>query len=64
MGEEANGLLTIKRDEGRRKCPSCGEENKNMIHESTDKTNIISDYPRVYGRKYRCGSCGQEWREK
>ncbi|MFX1570168.1 MAG: hypothetical protein ACFFCV_17560 [Promethearchaeota archaeon] len=65
MGEEPNGLLTIERDEStRRKCPSCGEENKNMIHESTDKTNIINDYPRVYGKKYRCGRCGQEWREK
>ncbi len=61
MGEESNGLLTIERDEGRRKCPSCGEENKNMIHESTDKTNIIN---RVYGHKFRCGRCGQEWREK
>jgi len=64
MGEESNGLLTIERDEGRRKCPSCGEENKNMIHESTDKTNLINDYPRVYGHKFRCGRCGQEWREK
>ncbi|MFW9902150.1 MAG: hypothetical protein ACFFDY_12870 [Candidatus Thorarchaeota archaeon] len=65
MGEESNGLLTIERDEStRRKCPKCGEENKNMIHESTDKTNIINDYPRVYGKKYRCGRCGQEWREK
>ena len=64
MGEESNGLLTIERAEGRRKCPSCEEENKNMIHESTDKTNIINDYPRVYGKKFRCGRCGQEWREK
>ena len=64
MGEESKGLLAIERTEGRRKCPSCGEENKNMIHESTDKTNIINDYPRVFGRKYRCGRCGQEWREK
>lgn len=63
MGE-SNDLLTIERSEGRRRCPSCGEENKNMIHESTDKTNIINDYPRVYGKKNRCGRCGQEWREK
>lgn len=63
MGE-SNGLLIIERSEGRRRCPSCGEENKNMIHESTDKTNIINDYPRVYGKKNRCGRCGQEWREK
>jgi hypothetical protein len=51
MEEELNGILTIEKTEGRRKCPSCEEENKYMIHESTDKTNIISDYPRVYGRK-------------
>lgn len=57
-------LLTIEKIEGRRKCPKCGEENKFMIHESTDKMNIISDYPRVYGKKYRCGNCGIEWREK
>ncbi|KKN09039.1 hypothetical protein LCGC14_1050660 [marine sediment metagenome] len=64
MGEDPNDILTIEKLEGRRKCPSCGEENTNMIHESTDKTNIILDYPRVYGRKFRCGRCGIEWREK
>jgi len=62
MGED--NLLTIEKTEGRRKCPSCNEEHKNLIHESTDKTNIISDYPRIYGKKYRCGKCGREWREK
>ncbi|MFX0031806.1 MAG: hypothetical protein ACFE8E_08670 [Candidatus Hodarchaeota archaeon] len=64
MGEGTNNLLTIEKTEGRRKCPICSNEEKNMIHESTDKTNIISDYPRVYGKKYRCGKCGTEWREK
>ncbi len=53
MGEEKNNILTIEKTDGRRKCPNCGEENKNMIHESTDKSHIISDYPRVYGKKYR-----------
>jgi len=57
-------LLTIEKSDGRRKCPYCDEEIKNMIHESTDKSNIISDYPRLYGKKYRCGRCGTEWREK
>ena len=61
---EEDKILSIEKTEGRRRCPSCAEENKNMIHESTDKKRIISDYPRVYGRKYRCGRCGQEWREK
>ena len=61
---EEDSILTIEKVDGRRRCPSCAEENKNMIHESTDKGNIISDYPRIYGKKYRCGICGQEWREK
>ncbi len=57
-------LLTIEKGEGRRKCPQCGNENKALIHESIDKGNIIMDYPRLYGKKYRCGECGLEWREK
>ena len=60
----ADGLLTIEKSDGRRKCPKCGNENKMLIHESVDKGNIILDYPRMYGKKYRCGECGQEWREK
>ncbi|MBD3215755.1 MAG: hypothetical protein GF311_24295 [Candidatus Lokiarchaeota archaeon] len=63
MGEK-DDILTIEKSEGRRVCPNCGEENMNMIHESTDKSNIIMDYPRVYGKKYKCGKCGTEWREK
>jgi hypothetical protein len=58
------GVLIIEKKEGRRVCPNCGEENPHMIHESTDKTNIIMDYPRVYGKKYKCGRCGTEWKEK
>jgi hypothetical protein len=57
-------LLTIEKSEGRRKCPNCGNDNKLLIHESVDKGNIILDYPRMYGKKYRCGECGLEWREK
>lgn len=57
-------ILTIQKTEGRRICPNCGEDNPHMIHESTDKNNIIMDYPRVYGKKYKCGRCGTEWREK
>lgn len=58
------GILTVEKPTGRRKCPKCGEELKYMIHETIDKNNIIMDYPRVYGKKYRCGKCGTEWREK
>jgi hypothetical protein len=35
-----------------------------MIHEDTDRTVIIMDYPKVYGKKYKCGKCGTIWREK
>ena len=64
MSGEPEGILEIEKTEGRRRCPRCNTENKLMIHESTDKENIIMDYPRVYGKKFKCGQCGQEWREK
>jgi Zn ribbon nucleic-acid-binding protein len=59
-----DSILTIEKIDGRRKCPKCGNEDKMKIHESTDKSNIILDYPRVYGKMYRCGECGLVWREK
>ncbi|MFX1575002.1 MAG: hypothetical protein ACFFB0_19870 [Promethearchaeota archaeon] len=46
----------------RRVCPICSNTNKMQIHEIIDRNHIISDYPRMYGKKYRCGSCGREWR--
>ena len=64
MSEDENGIITIEKSEGRRKCPSCGEENKYMIHEEIDKTQIIMDYPKVYGKRWKCGKCGTVWREK
>jgi gamma-glutamylcyclotransferase (GGCT)/AIG2-like uncharacterized protein YtfP len=63
-GAVDDSILTIEKSDGRRVCPKCGNENKMSIHESVDKSNIILDYPRVYGKKYRCGECGIEWREK
>ena len=45
-----------------RKCPACGNQRKALIHEELDKNNIIMSYPRMYGKKYRCGECGGEWR--
>jgi len=63
-GRQDDSILTIEKPEGRRRCPKCNIENKMMIHETVDKSNIILDYPRVYGKKYKCGQCGQEWREK
>ncbi|MBN1800844.1 MAG: hypothetical protein JW891_05015 [Candidatus Lokiarchaeota archaeon] len=48
--------------DGSRKCPKCGNQRKQLIHEELDKTNIIMAYPRLYGKKYRCGECGGQWR--
>ena len=46
----------------RRECPVCGNTKKAFIQEIVDRTRLISDYPRMYGKKLKCGSCGQEWR--
>ncbi len=46
----------------RRECPICGNTNKALIYENVDRTHIISAYPRMYGKKYKCGECGREWR--
>jgi hypothetical protein len=53
-------INTIEKGVGRRKCPSCGDESS--IHEMTDKTIILMDYPRIYGKKKYCGLCGFEWK--
>lgn len=63
-GKVDTSILTVEKLEGRRKCPECGTDDPHMIHETTDKSNIILDYPRVYGKKYSCGNCGIIWREK
>ncbi|MFX1591303.1 MAG: hypothetical protein ACFFB6_03225 [Promethearchaeota archaeon] len=63
-GRTDSTILTVEKVEGRRKCPECDTDDPHMIHESVDKSNIILDYPRVYGKKYKCGQCGIEWREK
>jgi hypothetical protein len=63
-GKTDASILTVEKMEGRRKCPECGTDDPHMIHESIDKSNIILDYPRVYGKKYSCGQCGVIWREK
>jgi myosin heavy subunit len=43
-------------------CPNCGNTNKDQIREFDDITKIIYTYPRIYGKMYRCGQCGTEWR--
>jgi len=63
-GKTDTSILTIEKIEGRRRCPECETDDPHMIHESVDKSNVILDYPRVYGKKYLCGNCGVQWREK
>ena len=53
---------TIMNGDSRRMCPSCDNTRHNLIYEETDKTHILMDYPRIYGKKFKCGACGQEWR--
>ena len=58
-------VLTIPKPEGtRRLCPICDNENWFKIHESIDKDDIISHFPRIYGKKYTCSGCGCVWKEK
>ena len=65
MGEKPNDdMLVVEKSDGRRICPKCNEEKHNMIHESVDKTVILNDYPKIYGKKFKCGTCGIEWRER
>ncbi len=57
-----NGILIQKG--GRLTCPKCGSVNRSMFREVTDKTHILNPYPVVYGKKWVCGSCGQNWRRE
>ncbi len=53
---------TIIEGHSRRMCPTCDNTRHQFIYEETDKTHILMDYPRIYGKKYKCGECGAEWR--
>jgi len=57
-------ILTIPKPESRRLCPICDDHNWYKIHESIDKNDIISHFPRVYGKIYTCSGCGCVWKEK
>lgn len=46
----------------RRQCPHCNNDRQIYIQEKIDKTNIIMQYPRLYGKKYVCGKCGGQWK--
>ncbi|MFW9987364.1 MAG: hypothetical protein ACFFC3_01790 [Candidatus Odinarchaeota archaeon] len=55
-----NTVLIIPDKFERRTCPNCG--NNGLIHEMIDKSVIILDYPKIYGKKNCCAECGHEWR--
>lgn len=57
--ESEDETLIEESSERKKICPKCG--NKSKIREMLDKTNIILAYPKMYGKKYRCGQCGTEW---
>ena len=59
-GSNNNSVLDVEDSIGRRRCPSCGDESS--VHEVTDKSIILMDYPRIYGKKKYCGKCGYDWR--
>ena len=46
----------------RRRCPTCNNGNQRYIRELVDKTNIIMQSPRIYGKIYKCGICTTEWK--
>lgn len=57
-------ILIIPKTDGRRICPICGnDDNFFKIHETIDKTYIISHYPKIYGKSYHCDACSCTWRE-
>ena len=38
------------------------DETGDIPYEEIDKKNIVHDYPRIYGKKYKCGKCGGFWK--
>lgn len=56
-------LIEIKKSEGRRTCPDCGNKNISTIRELIDKQTIISHYPKIFAKKYQCRLCNCEWKE-
>jgi hypothetical protein len=62
VSSKGTDLLEVPGSSERRQCPKCHEVNPYMIKELTDKTKILNNYPILYGKKYKCGKCGSEWR--
>jgi len=66
MSEVSNldSIGVIETPDGRRKCPICNNQNQRLIREVDDKSKVINAYPKMYGKKFKCGQCGAEWRYK
>jgi predicted RNase H-like nuclease (RuvC/YqgF family) len=62
--EESNldSIGVIVTQDGKRKCPICNNQNHRLIREVEDKSRVINAYPKMYGKKFKCGQCGAEWR--
>jgi hypothetical protein len=57
-------VITILKPTGRRVCPRCGPNNWFKIHEIEDKDNLLSVFPKIYGKKYTCDGCRSVWKEQ
>jgi DNA-directed RNA polymerase subunit M/transcription elongation factor TFIIS len=64
VAEEAAEVPAAAMEGGRWVCPKCGNNNPRMIREETDKSVLLNAYPPVYGKKLKCGQCGNSWRHK
>lgn len=62
--KESRKILILPKPAGRRVCPVCGDDSWFKIHETIDKSYVICQYPRIYGKKYTCSGCGCQWREE
>ena len=59
---DLDGIGVIVTPDGKRKCPICNNQNHRLIREVEDKSRVINVYPKMYGKKFKCGQCGAEWR--
>jgi hypothetical protein len=57
-----DSIGVIVTPDGKRKCPICNNSSHRLIREVEDKSRVINAYPKMYGKKFKCGQCGAEWR--
>ncbi len=59
---DLDSIGVIVTPDGKRKCPICNNQSHRLIREVEDKSRVINAYPKMYGKKFKCGQCGAEWR--